>query len=621
MSFSANHLTDLQLADLPVVIRPYGKDKQRTALDWKTGWLDQILGMRALLHPEDSGFHFLDKTGKIERTLSVQTLDLEAKKAAGMIANYVKAGSRIVLLGGNNPEFFISFFGIIYAGCIPVSGVSPALSGAVRHLKHILKDSQPEAVIGLKEDLSGFSPFCSDFGGKWLAIDDREDFAPFFKPLRESRQAAAFIQYTSGTEGKPRGVPVSHEGISINLHRQAEEVLSVPTGAGLTWLPFTHDMGLIMGLFFGLASGNEGYIQQPEHFIQNPAGWLEAISSYAIRSAAGPVFAYDLAVEALEGRADHLDLSCWQVACVGSGPLHALSLQKFIEVFQENGFLASTFRTGYGMAETTLMISSEMGLKVKNFLRSEMAKGSAVPARAEDKESEITSLVSCGKILPDHALRLRNPATDQWLEEGKIGDIWVTGPCVAKSYIGTFEREGNSKTQRPMLFEQDQAGEIWFRTGDSGFLLEGELFVIGRVEDAVIQEGKIFDPYDLAEEVRYAVRSFQAENRQSSRIEAIVIYQEAGNLHVLIEVAAALKEERQAALAASRRLFEICGTRSIKVFFLPKGGLARTPNGKLRFKASAEKIRLGDFRTYGEYMFGARDLKTTEYEELEWLIP
>ncbi|QCE35037.1 fatty acyl-AMP ligase [Acetobacteraceae bacterium] len=613
---------DLEISSIPVMTRPYGENGElRTALDWRTGWLDQILGMRAHLYPENAGFYFLDKKGDVEGELSVQALEAQARKVAGMIAAYIPPRSPVVLLGGNYSEFLIGFFGIIYAGCIPVSGVSPSLSGAVERLRHVLSDSKAAAVFGTKEDLEAFSSLCADFNVRWLPAEQAEKALPYFQPIRESHEDTAFIQYTSGTEGKPRGVPVSQRGILTNLHRQAEQAAYIHPGPGLSWLPFTHDMGLITTLFLSLASGERVYIQRSEDFIQNPASWLEAISRYQICFSIGPVFAYDLAVAALAGKSDHLDLSSWRVACVGSGPLHAASLQKFANTFEENGFSALNFRPGYGMAETTLIITSETGLKIRGFLRSAMAEGHAVLSTLENKKEDTRFLVSCGAVLPDHEIRVRSPVTDEWLQSGEVGDIWVTGACVAKSYIGSFEREGTELSQRPVLFYEDEAGKTWFRTGDAGFLFGEELFVLGRVVEAVIQEGKFFDPYDLAEEVRSAMRDFQPEEKKNSRIEAIVIYPEGGHLYALVEADPQLKRPKEAALAGARRLFEICGTRSVKVFFVAKGGLSRTPNGKLRFKASAENFRSNHLRTWGEYMFGAKDLKVAEYKEVEWLIP
>ncbi|KMQ96200.1 polyketide synthase [Lasius niger] len=568
-----------EIAEIPVVSRAFGlKGEMREALDWRTGWLDQLLLNRAYLHPEQSGFRFLAADASVEQVLDPERLDMQARKVAGMLKNFVPQKGRVVLLAGNTAHYLTGFFGAIYAGCVPVSGVSPALAGSVKHLRHILQDSKPAAVFGARADVESFSILCPEFDVLWLPAENAEAAEPFFNPLRESREDVVFIQYTSGTQGAPRGVGISNEAIAVNLDHQGNLFSCAHPGPGVIWLPFTHDMGLIGSLLMSLACGECLYVQKPEDFIKNPMSWLEAISTYQLRFSMAPIFACELLASIAEKNPPSLDLSSWRVAPVGSGPVHSVTLERFIKAFEPNGFEASTFCPSYGMAETTLLMTGRRGMEPKGFYRHDLAQGHAIPAEKETEktEKEVRLLIGCGKLIADHKIQIVNEKTDEILPEGDVGEIWVSGPCVVRSYIGKSRRSVEKQGQNPENFCVDEKGLHWFRTGDMGFLKEKELFILGRIEETVIEAGQVYDPYDLAEEIRLEIRKYHSLNGTDN----IVIYKEAGRLRALVESSTSIEDSRTVALAAARRLYHICGTRSVWVSWVAPGALPRTPNAE-----------------------------------------
>lgn len=464
------------------------------------GEITAVLAHRAVQTPEQTAYLFL-KNGKIEESrLSYEQLDQKARAVAARIQATGAGGDPVLLIYPPGLDYIVAFLGVLHAGAVavPVHPPHPVRpERTVPRLREIIKDAGPVLALTDQENqgrLSGM--FRKDAPGmEFLTVDSATESPPsdWRKPAI-SPDSIAFLQYTSGATGAPKGVRVSHANLMANQAMIQAAFGSSEDSVICSWLPLYHDMGLIGGVLHPLYSGCLCVLMSPRAFWGNPLCWLQAISRYRATIAGGPDFAYELCVRRKdEEETGQLDLSSWEAAFNGSEPIRPETLERFSRAFSDCGFDKRAFFPCYGLAEATLMVSGGPKWRPPRIERLDpgrLARDHIQPAGADQ---EAIRLVSAGALVPGVRAAIVNPETRVICGENEVGEIWVTGENVARGYWGAPRR---SRERFEARIRDTDPGPF-LRTGDQGFLKDGELFVTGRIQDIIIMGGRSYYPQEI----------------------------------------------------------------------------------------------------------------------------
>ena len=333
-------------------------------------------------------------------------------------------------------------------------------------------------------------------GMRWLSTETPDMSASErWSPSCGESERPAFIQYTSGSTSSPKGVVVSHENLLHNLAACQVNGCNNENSIAVSWLPHSHDMGLIEGILLPVYAGYRSYLMAPAAFLGRPARWLEAITRYRVTHSGGPDFAYALCADKISQEEQQpLDLSSWQSAYNGSENIRKTTLLRFNERFEPCGFNAQAFRPVYGLAESTLLVSTLRPREAPTFLdvdAAELAQGKVLPQPESGKR--IASFVGCGRGTESTHIRIVNPETCLPCCGTEVGEIWVTGPSVASGY---WQRPQETAAVFQAYLADESEGPF-LRTGDLGFFQDDQLFVTGRIKDIINIRGFKHYPEDI----------------------------------------------------------------------------------------------------------------------------
>src|SRR5688572_6270005 len=430
--------------------------------------LVDLLRFRAEAQPDDRAYTFLED-GEAEGAIwTWRKLDRRARSIAASLQSRLAPGDRALLMYPPGLEFIAAFFGCLYARVIGVP-VQPPQRGRSRRgldrLQAIVGSATPAAVL-TSSDMPVREFEGPEAGARpmiWLETDTLgNDLAERWAPEDVSPDTLAFLQYTSGSTASPKGVMITHANLLHNLTYAFHAGDTDHTTVSVSWLPVTHDMGLIEGVLQPAFSGSPAYLMSRGSFLQRPARWLKALSRYRGTRSGGPNFAYDLAVSRVDaaGRAA-LDLSAWNAAYNGAEPVRGDTMAAFTAAYREAGFRGSAFRPCYGLAESTLLVSSGRW----------------------DESDATTGAVSCGTPAYGTQVVIADPVSGVPCGDGELGEIRVAGPAVTGGYWNDAEA-----TQR--VFDTTPGSDLrWLRTGDLGVRRNGQLYVTGRLKDLLIVRG------------------------------------------------------------------------------------------------------------------------------------
>ncbi|MDJ0724562.1 MAG: alpha/beta fold hydrolase [Prochloraceae cyanobacterium] len=471
-----------------------------------------LLQNRAINTPDKNAFTFLADGETVSGQITYRELEKVAKAIASRLQQHNAKGERALLLYPPGLDFIAAFMGCLYAGVIATPAYPPRANRSIERLQAIVSDAEAKFALtttGLLDRIKGRFRTNDNTEIKYIATDNIEiDLASSWQEFSPAREDLAFLQYTSGSTGKPKGVMVTH-GNLIQNSLTIEQCFQHPKDAiSVSWLPPYHDMGLIGGVLPSIYLGCSVILIPPVAFLQKPYNWLKAISEYGAITSGGANFAYDLCVERITAQQKaNLDLSSWELAFSGAEPVRSETIERFSNYFQDVGFRKEIFYPCYGMAESTLIITG--GNKqdrpvLQKFKSSAIAENQAIIS--DDREDDVITLVGCGKSVQEQELAIVNSDTLTRLGDNQIGEIWVASDSVAQGYWQQTE-----KTKASFDAYIGDTGEGPFlRTGDLGFLSDGELFVTGRLKDLIIIRGRNYYPQDLelsAEKAHLALRS------------------------------------------------------------------------------------------------------------------
>lgn len=462
-----------------------------------------IIREKAQHQPEKIVFTYLSEGEAKQSNLSYGDLDRKARSIAVKLQEFTVPGQRVLMLYPPGLDFITALFACFYAGVIAVPLYPPEPTRLEQTIPRFLataKDAQSEVVLTNQMVLS-FSDFLFQMAPElkklnWMATDqiDGETIKNWKKPELD-KNTLALLMYTSGSTGTPKGVMLKHENLiqQYNLLLPRTGLNSSDTGVG--WLPPYHITGLFLGIIFPIIAGIPTIFLSPLEFLESPLRWLKAISINRATLTGSPIFGLDLCIRKIppEERSN-LDLSSLKMTLVGSEAIRSDVLDQFAEYFKPCGFKRQSFYPGYGLTETTGYLSSVPvpdPYVVKHFFTSGLEENRVLPAPEKDQNAR--ALVGHGKLLPDTKVLIVNPETLTPCPSDQIGEIWVSGPCVAQGYWNRPQE--NQETFQAYL--EDTKEGPFLRTGDLGFFLDGELFITGRSKDMILVRGVNYYPEDI----------------------------------------------------------------------------------------------------------------------------
>jgi 8-amino-7-oxononanoate synthase len=465
--------------------------------------LVELLRHRATHQGEDVGFRYLLDGERDLVAWTYAEVDRRARSIAAALQAMDMEGERALLLYPSGLDFVAAFFGCLYAGVTAVPAYPPRRNRNMARIDAIANDAQASIALTTSEVLERVQTMIADTPSlqqiRWRSTDQwDEELSERWQRPAVHGDTLAFLQYTSGSTGTPKGVMLTHANLMHNSAMISYAFEHSRSGSGCFWLPLYHDMGLIGGILQPLYMGRPNTLLSPTHFLQKPVRWLRAISQSGSTISGGPNFAYDLCAEKVTAEQKKtLDLSRWSLAFNGAEPVRAETMDRFSDAFAECGFRREAFYPCYGLAEATLIVAGgykQTAPVVQSFETGPLEEHLVVPCDAGSPGSR--PLVGSGGNLLDQTIVIADPESCAPCPPNRVGEIWVSGPSVAEGYWGRSEL--TTETFEARL--SDGRGPF-LRTGDLGFLREGELFVTGRLKDLIILHGVNYYPQDIEQTV------------------------------------------------------------------------------------------------------------------------
>ncbi len=579
----------------------------------------ELSRFRAKIDGDAIAFTFLVDGENEEIHLRFSEIDRQAEALGAKLQSLGEKGDRVLLLFHPGLEYISAFFGVLYAGMIPVPAYPPDLMRADRtlpRLQALANDCEPAVILGTRPSLalvggllewSRTAALAHGKPAETLFMEDWPEWVglPWTEPDLPP-ESIAFLQYTSGSTASPRGVMVTHGNLlyqaDLFYHSWERAYSSRPEKGvvGVSWLPFYHDMGLIGGVLAPFYSGRRMVLMSPLAFIQRPIRWLLAVSKYRPVVTGAPNFAYDLCVSKF--RAEEvvgMDLSSLDIAINGAEPVRAETLDRFTETFAPYGFDSRAWLPSYGLAEATLGVSSyEERLACPRFdFAIEALERNQVRVVADGSENA-RNLVSSGKPITGTEVRIVDPATKCEVPADSVGEVWVRGLGVT---LGYWKRPTETDEYFNARIEGVE-GDPFMRTGDFGFLHEGNLYLTGRLKETMIFWGRNVYPQDLEHTVSRCHEALKLNGGAAFTVE-----RDGGEQLVILQEVVRPAKLDLPAIASAVRL-AIMAEHSIPLsalVFIRPGLLPKTSSGKIQRGEARKKFLAGEFDALGQWSFDA----------------
>jgi acyl-CoA synthetase (AMP-forming)/AMP-acid ligase II len=569
--------------------------------------LVDLLVYRAENQPDQIAYTFLRGETEAEK-ITYKELDRKARVIATYLQSLGFAHERALLLYPSGVEYIAAFFGCLYAQLVAVPAYPPRKNQNLIRLQSIVEDASAQVLLtgaAINENLKdSFENVLNSAKLHWVSTDQlfADQVGEWQRP-QISSDTLAFIQYTSGSTGNPKGVMISHGNLLHNSAIIYKCFEHSSDSRGFIWLPPYHDMGLIGGILQPIYGGFPVTLMAPVDFLQKPLRWLQAISHYKATTSGGPNFAYDLCVQKVTSeQKETLDLSSWEVAFTGAEPIRAETLDRFATAFESCGFRKNAFYPCYGMAETTLIVSGgiKASLPIVRKFDGECFEQNKV-VEATDSFENVSTAVGCGRGWIDSKIVIVNPETQTVCPPEQVGEIWVSGASVAKGYWNRPE-ETEKVFNAYIVDTEEELLEVnsFLRTGDLGFLYNGELFVTGRLKDLIIIRGQNHYPQDIEHTVFNCHPSLRANSGAAFAVdikgsERLVIVHELERSYLrssnIKEVIASI---RQAVVSQH-------GLDIYAVVLVKTGSIPKTSSGKIRRHACRTAFLKGNLEVVDDW--------------------
>jgi long chain fatty acid CoA FadD26 len=564
-----------------------------------------VLEDRAQQQPDDIAYTFIDyevDPAGFAESLTWSQVHQRARVVAEKLLSCGSAGDRAVILAPQSLEYIVAFLGAIQAGFIAVPLSVPQFGTHDERVSAALRDCSPVAVLTTSAVVDDIRKYAQaqprQRAPRVIEIDALDFDSPQMVDANVgSLPKAAYLQYTSGSTRQPAGVVVSHGNVLANLEQLLpdyyEDYGKVPPSdtTVVSWLPFYHDMGLIVGVFIPMLIGRPAVLMSPVSFMQKPARWMQLLATNSHSFTAAPNFAFELAVRRTsDDDMAGLDLGGVLVMINGAERVHGATVRRFEERFSQFNLPDTAMRPSFGLAESTVYVVSSAGGRPPVTVRFDYEKLAAGHAKRCDNEGG-SELVSCGAPRST-TVRIVDPDTGIENPAGKVGEIWVHGDNVAMGYWRNpqqTERTFGGKLVNPLPGTPQGP---WLRTGDLGVIFDGELFIFGRIKDLLIVDGRNHYPDDIEATIQEItggrVAAISIPDDSSEQLVAIAELKKQGGSddEMLLRT---LKREVTSAISMSHSV------RVADLVLVPPGSLPITTSGKVRRSACVERYRLDEF--------------------------
>jgi fatty-acyl-CoA synthase len=530
--------------------------------------------IRQLAGHADRGFVFVRPDGTERFCAFAELCDQAERRAADLHARGLKKGDRLAIVVPEPDEFVLSFLGAVMGGIVPVP-IYPQLSfknvetyhDTVTHIANASGASMLLTTTSTKTYVDPVLPRVASMKGivtvDELGLEDHGKVDVSVDP-----EDLAFLQFTSGSTSRPKGVAVTHRNLAWNSESFMIHGLEKDSSfdKGVSWLPLFHDMGLI-GFVIGPLFTNIPVVFMPTaSFVRNPRIWLDKIHQHRGTITYAPNFAYALVTKRVKEKdVAELDLSCLRRAGCGAEPIQAKTMTEFADKLKGAKFDPRAFLPSYGMAEATLAITfvpAFTGVRTDAVEKAGLETGKATP----DPDGQ--ALVNCGRAFPDHEIAIIDEQGRR-LADRQVGQIVTRGPSIASGYY--LEPELTAEAFKPLAGEPD--GPTWLHTGDLGYLLDGEVFICGRLKDMIIVRGRNFYPSDI----EWLVSELPGVRRGN----VVAFSAEINGEEQLIVAAEGLSAEAESLKTTiAQRIVADFALTPHEVVIVPQGTLPRTSSGK-----------------------------------------
>jgi acyl-CoA synthetase (AMP-forming)/AMP-acid ligase II len=579
---------------------------QPKAINSEPTTLVELLRSRAINQPNEHGYTFLIDGKKESTPLTYGELDRQARAIGALLQKYGAKGERALLLYPQGLEVIAAFCGCLYAGVIAIP-VPPPESGRLKRtlprLRAIVKDARASLtlttaeILGLIENVREEFPEFDNM--RWIdTATVPGELADNWEDPQIDKDALAYLQYTSGSTSTPKGVMLSH----FNLMHHAKYLQQAcgydEQSITKTWMPYFHDYGLVEGMMVPLYNGTPCYIMSPFAFIKRPIQWLRNITKYRVTHSQAPNFAYDLCIRRVKPQEIvELDLSSWQAAGNAAEPINPKVMERFVEVFSPCGFNWTSFAPAYGLAENTLLASTKpKGTMpvIAHLKASALEQDKIVDANTNDGDN-IRAIAGCGRVVCNTKIAIVHPDSLTQCAPDEVGEVWIADPSVSQGYWERVE-----ETERTFKAYIKNTGEGPFlRTGDLGFIKDGELFINGRIKDLIIIRGTNHYPQDLEWTVQHLDSSLRPDYGAAFSIEVageerLVIVQEVERRQENLDTDKLIADIRQ----------EIAEQHEIQVYAIvlaKSGNILKTASGKIQRRACKTNFLEGNLTMVADW--------------------
>lgn len=538
-------------------------------------WIE-LMDERVAKQGEQVAFVFLDEEGQAADTLTYRELDQRVRALAYRLTCESTVGDRALLLHPPGLDYVVSFYACLYAGVIGIPLFPPQRS-RIDHIDEVARDSRAGIVLSTSTVLSAMEELNGDTYVESLPripVDVIEATAGALPELIPRAADIGYLQYTSGSTSVPKGVIITH-GMMLQQCDELGRSWGVDSGSTVvSWLPHFHDFGQVSGVLLPVYVGIRAVLMAPATFVKNPIRWLSAVSTYRGTHSGAPNFAFDLCVDKTtpQQRAP-LDLSSWRVLSNGAEPVRKATLDRFQETFLPHGLRPTAVTPGYGLAEATLKVSSgtEFAPYVSTRFDTEsLGRGKAVPGDM----TASTELVACGVATRPTEIAIVAPRSGTRVADGEVGEIWVSGPIVAPGY---WDRPEDSEAVFRARIADAGDDRTYLRTGDLGFVHEGELYICGRTKNLMIVNGVNYYLEDVEATVVNGDESLRA-----GEVLAFSVDRDGQEGLILVAEHAGERDAEQLVAVIHDAIVRQHGIAPAAIVLIEPGSVPRTTSGKLR---------------------------------------
>ncbi len=582
-----------------------------------------VLLHRAATQPTQTAYTFLADGENESDSCTYQELDIQARAIAARLLTKVKSGDRALLVYPYTAglEFIAAFMGCLYAGVIAVTDYPRQHIKSLSQYSDRIVNSQAAIALTTQEFADRVKNQLFANPGMamklqampWIASDriNLATAASIWQQPHIDPDTLAFLQYTSGSTGNPKGVMVTHGNVLHNSEVIYQSFGHHDQTKILMWLPMFHDMGLIGGVMQPLYAGTPAVLMSPIALAQKPFLWLQALDRYQITTSGGPNFAYDLLCQKITPeQIASLDLSHWEVAFTGAEPVRAETLIKFAELYKPCGFKKEAFYPCYGMAEGTLFITGGNAQdypKIAYLDKKALTEDQVVAI--EPEEANAKAVVSCGYSWLGDKVIIVDPQSLTECEADHVGEIWATGAGIGKGY---WQQTEQTEYTFNAYLSDTQEGPF-LRTGDLGFIRDGELYITGRIKDMMILWGRNHYPQHIEETVESCHPALRTNHGAAFSIEVngeeqLIIAHEINRTDLrglnIEEVIGAIRQS-----VGEQNLANV-----FAVALLKTGSIPKTSSGKIQRRACWGQFLDGSLNLVGQWQ--QEEIQETDITDL-----